>query len=328
MRRAKAILILLGLGLLAGALAQRVFITIGSGSTTGVYYPVAVGMAKIINDAGLEVRANARSTGGSVYNVGALEQGELQMALAQNDIAYYAYNGIVVEAFKDKPARKLRGLATLYPEPVHLLARKASGIRRVPDLKGKRVYVGDVGSGVEQNAKQVLEAYGLSFEDLGQVVRGQAGQAAQLLQDGRIDAMFYTVGIGAAAIQQAALTTEIVVVPIELDKIASLRQKYPFYAQAVIPSGVYRGVDVAVPTVTVKAMLVASSDLPEEAVYRVVKLLFEEKLAEFQAIHANLKNHFRLEKALDGMPIPLHPGAYRFYREKGLSVPARLMPPK
>ncbi|AEB11359.1 TAXI family TRAP transporter solute-binding subunit [Marinithermus hydrothermalis] len=320
---------LLGLALGAGALAQRTFITIGSGSTTGLYFPTAVGIAKIINDADIGVRANGRSTGGSVFNAGAIQSGELQMTLIQNDIAFYCYTGTVVEACKNNPATKLRGIATLYPEPVHILARADSGIRSVADFKGKRVYVGDVGSGVEQNAKQILEAYGLTFDDLGQQVRGRAGQAVQLLQDGRLDAMFYTVGIGSAAIQQAALTTDIEVLALDLDTINKLKEQYPFYAQVIIPGGVYQGIDVSVPTVTVKATLAASADLPEDVVYRITKLLFQEKLEEFYNIqNPNLREFFTLEKALDGMPIPLHPGAVRFYQEVGIPVPERLLPPE
>lgn len=323
-----AVASLLVLALAAGVSAQVGFITIGSGGTAGVYFPIATGIARMINDANIGTRANARSTGGSVFNVTAIQGGELQMALAQNDISFYAYGGTVVEAFRGKPTTKLRGIAVLYPEPIHILARRDRGIKTVADMRGKQVYVGDVGSGAEQNSIQVLEAYGLKLSDLGQAVRGSATTGVQLLQDGRIDAMFYTVGLGNAAIMQAALTAPIEFLAIDPMKLRDIREKYPFLHAFGIPAGVYRGVDAPVVTVTVLASLVTSIDLPADVVYRITKLLFDEKLDEFRGIHSNLERYFHPLKALEGMAIPLHPGAVRFYQEKNIRIPERLLPPK
>lgn len=322
--KAKTVLVALVLvgALAAGASAQAGFITIGSGATTGVYFPIATGVARMINDANLGYRANARSTGGSVFNIGAIQSGELQMALVQNDIAYYAYRGQVVEAFRGRPTPKLRGMAVLYPEPVHILARSDRNIRSVADFKGKRVYVGDVGSGAEQNSIQVLEAFGLKVEDLAEPVRGSATAGAQLLQDGRIDGMFYTVGLGNAAITQAALTAPVTFLGLEPARIAQLRQKYPFLTAFTIPSGAYRGLNAPVVTVTVLAQLATSTDIDTSTVYNVMRLLFDEKLADFKKIHANLERYFDLERSLDGMAIPLHAGAQLFYREKRIPIPA------
>lgn len=309
-------------GLATGAFAQMGFITIGSGATTGVYFPIATGIARLINEADMGYRANARSTGGSVFNVGAIQSGELQMALAQNDIAFYAFRGTVVEAFRGRPTPKLRGMAVLYPEPVHILARADRNIRSVADLKGKRVYVGDIGSGAEQNSMQVLEAFGLKFEDLGEAVRGGAAAGVQLLQDGRIDAMFYTVGLGNAAITQAALTAPVTFLGLETARITQLRSKYPFLAPFTIPSGAYRGVAAPVVTVTVLAQLVTSSDLDTPTIYNIMRLLFTDKITDFRRIHANLERFFDLPKSLDGMAIPLHAGAQLYFREKGIPIPA------
>jgi TRAP transporter TAXI family solute receptor len=311
-------------GLAAGAYAQAGFITIGSGATTGVYFPIATGIAKMINEAGIGLRANARSTGGSVFNISAIQSGELQMALVQNDIAYYAFNGQVVEAFRGKPTPKLRGMAVLYPEAVHILARSDRNIKSVADFKGKRVYVGDVGSGAEQNSIQVLEAFGLRVQDLGEAVRGSATAGAQLLQDGRIDGMFYTVGLGNAAITQAALTAPVTFLGLEPARIARIRAKYPFLTAFTIPAGAYRGMTAPVVTVTVLAQLATSSDMDTPAVYGIMRLLFDQKLGEFKQIHANLERYFDLSKALDGMAIPLHSGAQLFFKEKKIPIPAAI----
>ncbi len=319
--RMSLLAILLVLGLAAGAAAQTGFITIGSGSTTGVYFPIATGVANMINAANIGWRANARSTGGSVFNISAIQGGELQMALVQNDIAYYAFRGEFVEAFKGKPTPKLRGMAVLYPEPIHILARRDRGINTVADMKGKRVYVGDVGSGAEQNSIQVLEAFGLKVDDLAQAVRGSATAGAQLLQDGRIDAMFYTVGLGNAAITQAALTAPVAFLGVDAARLGPLRAKYPFLAAFTIPAGAYRGVDAPVTTVTVLAQLATTTDMPADAVYRIMKLLFDEKAADFKKIHANLERFFDVSRSLDGMAIPIHAGAQLFFLEKNIRVP-------
>ncbi len=304
-----------------GAAAAKTFITIGSGGYTGTYYPTAVGIAEIINSNLKDIRANAVSTGGSVFNTGAIQTGDQQMAMTQNDIAYYAFNGKVILKFLGKPAYKLRGVATIYPETVHILARKDANITSVSDFKGKKVYVGDVGSGAEQNAKQILEAYKMTFADLGQAVRGRPKTAVQLLQDGRIDALFYTLGVGSSAIVQASENADIVFVPLEAAKISFLKKRYPFYASYSIPAGSYRGQGSAVQTVAVKATLVASADLSADVVYRVANLIFGSKLAQFKSIKPVIAENFSVKSALDGMPIPLHPGAAKFFKEKGIPIP-------
>jgi TRAP transporter TAXI family solute receptor len=309
-------MLLAGLALMGLGFAQE-FLTLGSGATTGVYFPVATGMAKLVNDANVGIRANARSTGGSVANINAIAAGEFEMALAQNDIAYYAFQGCCIPAFDGKPVKGIRALAALYPEVIHIVARQDAGIRTVADLKGKRVVVGDVGSGTEQNARQILEAYGLRFEDLGQAIRVSATQGIQLMQDRRADALFYTVGLGASAIQQLALTTPITLVAVDLGKVQAIAKKYPFYVGFNIPGGTYKGVDVTTPTVAVQAMLIASEKLSPETVYKFMKAVFADQTA-FKKIHPNLERFFDLSRAARGLPIPLHPGAERFYKEIGV----------
>lgn len=316
---------LLALGLTAAAALGAVtaqgtsFITIGSGATTGVYFPVATGFARLMNDANVGLRANARSTGGSVFNVNALNTDELQMAIAQNDIVFYAYRGQGLEAFQGRPNTNIRSMATLYPEIVHVIARRDANIRSINDLRGKRVVIGDVGSGTEQNAAQILSVFGLGFNDLGQAIRVNATQGIQLMQDRRADALFYTVGLGASAIQQAALTTPINIVPIGGNQATQLRQRFPFYVQVNIPANSYRGQGATVPSVAVAAMLITTADVPEQTVYNAMRAVFGNEQA-LRAIHPNLANFFSFASAVRGLPAPLHPGAARFYRERGINV--------
>lgn len=317
MKRVTTVLLL---GTAAFALAQgNTFLTIGSGSTTGVYFPVATGMAKLVNDAGAGLRANARSTGGSVFNVNALGTGELDAAIAQNDIVYYAYKGTGLPAFQGKANAKLRTMAVLYPEVLHVVARKDAGINSIADLKGKRVVIGDLGSGTEQTARQVLEAYGIGFDDLGQALRVSPAQGITLMQDKRADALFYTVGVGASAISQIAQTVDVKMVPVGGNQAASLLKKYPFYVRFNIPARSYKGVGATVPSVAVQATLVTTTAVSEDAVYKAMKAALGNE-AELKAIHPSLATNFSYAKAVKGLPAPLHPGAVKFFREKGLNV--------
>lgn len=333
-RRTINIAMLAGVGvtLLGGihrvSVAAKTFITIGTGSTSGLYYPTGVGMAKIINDAGIDVRANARSTGASVYNCRAVGNGEMQMGITQNNIAYYAYNGTGVEAFKGQPVKNLRGLTMLYPEVIQILARKDADIKSVADMKGKRIYVGDIGSGTEQDVLNIFAAYGLKLDDLRTTVRGSSGNAVDLLRDNRIDAMFYTVGIGAAAITEAAQTAPIDLIQIPADKVEELHRKFPFYTAITVPANTYPKIDHEVSTVTTQAMMVVEARLSDDVVYEFMDTIFGKHLQQFynDVQNPNLKKYFKVETALDGMPIPVHPGSIRFFREKGVDVAGDLVP--
>lgn len=321
------LLLLLALAAATGAQAKT-FVTIGSGSTTGLYYPTAVGIAKIITESDVDIGANARSTGGSVYNSRAVQQGQLQMALAQNNILYYAYNGTGIQAFKGKPAKDLRGMATLYPEMIHILVRKDAGIDSIKDLKGKRVNVGDIGSSTEQDVKNLLSIYGMDISDLGSAVRSSAGQGVGLLRDGQIDAMFYSVGLGSSAITEAVQTAPITLISLSDDTLAKLHDKYPFYTKFTIPGGTYPGIDKDAQTVTFKATLFTSKSMSEDDVYKIMTTLFDTHSDAFfnDIANPNLKKYFKLDNALEGMSIPLHPGAVKFYKEHDMKVADDLMP--
>ncbi|HET7874790.1 MAG TPA: TAXI family TRAP transporter solute-binding subunit, partial [Methylomirabilota bacterium] len=203
---------------------------------------------------------------------------------------------------------------TIYPELVHLVAAKSSGIKGARDLKGKKVVLGPQGSGTEYNGLQILEAYGLKVGDI-QAERIDAAAAADQIKDGRVDAAFFTTGLGSAVIVDTFISGKTTLVPVIGPEAQALIQKYPYYTATRVPANTYKD-QGEVTTVAVMAMMVARSELPEDLVYRFTKAIFDD-LKQFHEAHAAAKN-LRLETALNGMPIPLHPGAERFYREKGL----------
>jgi len=316
---------LLGMVLLTVVPAKK-FITIGSGGYTGTYYPVSVGIAKIINTYLHDIHANAISTGGSLFNVIAIQTGNIQMAMAQNDTSYYAFNGTVVEKVIGKPTDKIRGIAALYKQPIHILVRNGVGIASITDLRGRKVYVGDVGSGTEQNTKLILKSYGLSFSDLGAVVHGKAGAAAQLLIDGDIDAMFFSAAVGSSAFVQAAEKGDIFFLSLDQEHLDKLKRAYPFYSQLTVPAGTYPKQQQPFTSVAVSSLLVTSVDMSENDIYRIAKLLFVDKLDEFKAIKPVLAKYFSIEKGLEGMSIPIHKGAAKLYRELNIAIPEEVAP--
>jgi TRAP transporter TAXI family solute receptor len=311
--------------LLAGALAlpsslgaqQRRLVTIASGWVVGVYYPLAGAMSRIAYNAkDLNIRATVESSGASVANAQLLGAGDADFALLQNDIAYYAHSGTTLAAFNGKPVKNMGGIFTIYPELVHIVATQTSGVKSVRDLKGKKVVLGPQGSGTEQNALQILEVHGLKESDLGKAERIDAAAAADQLKDARVDAAFFTTGLGSAVIVDSFISGKTVMVLVGAAEGEALRRKYPFYTMEKVPANTYKGQDREVVTPAVMAMMAARADLPEDLVYRFTKAIFDD-LKQFHAAHAAAKN-LTLETALSGMPIPLHPGAERFFKEKGV----------
>jgi hypothetical protein len=296
------------------AYSARRYVSIASGWVVGVYFPLAGAISRIAHEKLPDIKITVESSGASVANAKLIASGDADLAILQNDIAYYAFTG--VKPMFDKPVTNIRGVTSLYPEHCQIHARKDANIKSVKDLKGRRVCVGPLGSGTEQNAIQILEAYGLKFGDLSKVERLSAAESADYLKDNRIDAAFYTVGVGASAIVDPALMIETVIVPIDGPEADALAKKYPFYAKDKVPAGIYRGVDKDVPTVAVLAILVSRTELEEDIVYRITKAMFE-NIKTIETAHAKGKE-VRLEKALAGMSIPLHPGAERLFKEKGI----------
>jgi len=302
---------LIGLIVLGGtAFGQQKFIAIGTGGAAGTYYPLGGAMAEIWNKNIKGMNATAQTTGASIANINLLRENKVDIIFVQNDVAFYALNGI--ELLKDKAYKDLRGLACLYDETVQLVALAESGIKTVADLKGKRVSVGAAGSGVEANARQILEAAGLTYNDI-KVQYLSFAESASNLKDGNIDAAFTTAGYPTAAIQDLGASRKITIVPIDGDVVAKLRKQWAFYTVTTIPANTYQGVSTDVKTVSVKSMLAVSSKLPADTVYQLLKTIYAntDRLVAAHKQGANIK----LETAKDGMSIPLHVGAEKFFAE-------------
>ena len=290
--------------------AQKQFLNIGTGGTAGTYYPLGGAMAEILNKAIPGMNASAQSTGASVANINMLKDGSVDLAIVQNDITYYAVNG--TEMFKDKKVEGLKGIATLYPETCQAVTLESSGIKSIADLKGKKVAVGAAGSGVEANARQIMEAYGVTYNDI-QVQYLSFAEAASALKDGNIDAAFLTAGYPTSAVQDIASQHKVRLLPVEASKADALIAKYPFYTKTVIPAGTYAGFDEEVPAVSVMAMLVANDKVDDKLGYELTKALFK-NLDRIHAAHAAAKAILK-EKALEGMPLPVNAGAEKFFKE-------------
>ena len=293
-----------------GAKAEKKFLNIATGGTAGTYYPIGGAMAEILNKSIPGMNASAQSTGATVANINMLKEGSVDLAIVQNDITYYAANGI--EMFKDKKVDNLRGIATLYPETCQIITLDKSGIQSIADLKGKRVAVGAAGSGVEANARQILAAYGIQYEDI-QVQYLSFGEAASALKDNNVDAAFITAGYPTAAVQDIASQNKVRLLPVDADKADAMIAKYPFYTKTTIPAGTYAGFDVDVPAVSVMAMLVATDKVDDALGYEITKALFSnlDKLRNAHAVGKLISK----EGAQKGMPIKLNAGAEKYFKE-------------
>ncbi|MFK9093546.1 TAXI family TRAP transporter solute-binding subunit [Bacillus salipaludis] len=287
------------------------FISILTGGTGGTYYPLGGSFAKIIKDeTGIE--ANAETSGASAENMTTLKKGDAEIAFSQTDIASYANDGKLM--FKDNKVENVKAIATLYPETIQIVTTKKSGIKSVEDLKGKKVSVGAPGSGTNPNAEQILEAHGMTFDDIKKQDLS-FDESTQGIQDGTIDAAFVTAGTPTGAVESLSATEEVVIIPIAQDKIDALIKKYPYYVKDEIPAGTY-GLEGAVSTVAVQAMLVARSDLSEKVVYDITKAIFENL---DKVTHAKGKL-IKVENALNGVGIDVHPGAKKYFDEKGVKA--------
>ncbi|WP_428911411.1 TAXI family TRAP transporter solute-binding subunit [Niallia sp. Krafla_26] len=287
------------------------FISILTGGTGGTYYPLGGAFANIISEeTGIET--NAETSGASAENMTTLKNGDAEIAFSQTDISSYAVDGTMM--FEGDPVENIQAIGTLYPETIQIVTTEKSGIKSVEDLKGKKVSVGAPGSGTALNAEQILEVHGLTFDDIKKQDLAFDESTAGI-QDGTIDAAFVTAGTPTGAVEGLAATEDIVIVPIEKDKIEALIEKYPFYVEDEVKSGTY-GLEEKVATVAVQAMLVVRDDLSEDLVYNITKALFE-NMDGVQHAKAEL---IKAENALKGVGIEVHPGALKYFDEIGVSA--------
>ncbi len=298
------------------AMAEE-FITIGTGGVTGVYYPTGGAICRLVNKGRKDhgIRCSVESTGGSVYNINTIREGELEFGVAQSDWQYHAYNG--TSKFEDAGKFEgLRAVFSVHPEPFTVVARADSGIASFADMKGKRVNIGNPGSGQRGTMEVLLEALGWSTDDFALATELKAAEQSAALCDNQIDAMVYTVGHPSGSIQEATTACDSVLVNVSGDEVAQLIEDNSFYRSATIPGGMYRGSDADTETFGVGATFVTSADVSEEAVYAVVSSVFE-NFDDFKKLHPAFANLKPEEMATAGLSAPLHPGAAKYYKEKG-----------
>lgn len=299
----------------AAAMAQgQQFINILTGGTSGVYYPLGVALSQIYNDKIDGARASVQSTRASVENLNLIQTGRGEIGLALGDSVAAAWEGDEEVGFKQK-LDKIRGISALYPNYIQIVASKDSGIKTLADLKGKRVSVGAPRSGTEVNARRLLDAAGMSYDDFGRTEYLPFGESVELIKNRQLDATLQSVGLGAASIRDLASSVPITVVEIPgdvVDKVGS-----PAFISATIPANTYDGQAEDVKTAAIVNILVTSADVPEDLAYQMTKQLHENRDTLVNA-HAAAKA-ISLEGALRAMPVPLHPGAARYYKEKGIS---------
>jgi TRAP transporter TAXI family solute receptor len=299
------------IGMISPVLAQQAKLILATGGTAGTYYPFGGAMAKIWNNKIPEVNVTAQATGASVENIRLVDKKEAELALVQSDTIDFAYNG--KEAFKEK-LTQMSAIAVLYPEVIQIVARGDGNIRTFADLKGLKVGVGAPGSGTEANFRQLLDVYGMKKDD----VKGQYlsfSESAEQFKDRHIDAFFVVAGVPNAAIMDVAVMQSIRIVSIPDDKVAQLTKKYPFLSSATIPANTYKNQTAEVKTIAVNAVLIASTSLKEDLVYKMTKALFDNQ-TELAAAHAKGKE-LSLKVAVSGVSIPFHPGAVKYFKEKG-----------
>ena len=300
------------LGLGATAAQAQQFINVLTGGTSGVYYPLGVALADVYGKGIEGARTQVQATKASVENLNLLQQGKGEIAFALGDSVKLAAEGDTEAGFPGK-LDKLRGIAGIYPNYIQIVASQESGIKGLGDLKGKSLSVGAPASGTELNARAIFAAAGLKYEDLGKVEYLPFAELVELIKNRQLDATLQSAGLGVASIRDLATAVPINVVAVPADVVAKIGLPY---VSVTIPAGTYDGQPEDVATAAVGNFLVAHDGVPEETAYQMTKLLFE-NLPALTAAHAAAKA-IDPAKALDGMPVPLHPGAERYYKEKGL----------
>ena len=294
------------------ALAAPTFINILTGGTSGVYYPIGVGLSQLYSNGIEGSKTSVQATKASVENLNLLQAGRGELALALGDSVADAWNGVEEAGFK-APLSKLRAIAGTYPNYIQIVASKESGIKTLADLKGKTISVGAPKSGTELNARAIFKAAGLSYEDMAKVEFLPYAESVELIKNRQLDATLQSSGLGMAAIRDLAATLPITFVSVPAEVTAKIGNAA--YQPASIPAGTYDGQDADVPTVAITNILVSHDGVSEEVAYQMTKLMFE-NLERLVNAHSAAKD-IKLESAAKNLPIPLHPGAERYYKEVG-----------
>ncbi len=305
--------------ILAGsaAYAQEKFITIGTGGQTGVYFVVGQSICRLVNRGSADhgLKCTAPSTGGSIANINAIKAGDMDMGVAQSDWQYHAYNG--TSKFDGNKFDEERAVFSVHGEPFTVIARADAGITSFADLKGKRVNIGNPGSGQRATMEVVMDALGWTLDDFALASELKPAEQAAALGDNKVDAIIYTVGHPNGSIQEAVSTVDAVLIPVTGPEIDKLIADNPFYAAATVPGGMYEGSPDDIATFGVKATFVTSSAVDDDVVYEVVKAVFE-NFDRFKRLHPAFENLKEEEMIKDGLSAPLHPGAAKYYTERGL----------
>ncbi|SHF24197.1 TAXI family TRAP transporter solute-binding subunit [Vibrio gazogenes] len=302
----------------SAVVSAQEFITIGTGSVTGVYYPTGGAICKLVNKDRKEhnIRCSVESTGGSIYNVNTIRSGELDFGIVQSDWQYHGYHGTSKFA-EQGPYKKLRAMFSLHTEPFNVIARTDAHINNIKDLKGKRVNIGNPGSGDRATMQVVMEKMGWTKDSFKLTSELKGSERSQALCDNKIDAFIYVVGHPNGSIKEATTSCDAKLVPVtgpEIDKIVA---ENPYYTYTDVPAGMYRGTDQDVKSFGVAATLVTSADVPDKVAYNVAKAVFE-NFDTFKRLHPAFAHLKKEDMVKAGISIPLHPGAVKYYKEVGL----------
>ncbi len=300
----------------AGAASAKTFVSIATGGTGGTYYPLGGGIADILTRHLGDVQVTSETGNASVANINLLGTHQIEMVFAQNDIAYWAAKGM--GPFKKGAYDNIRVVASLYPEHVHCITLKGSGVKDIMDLKGKRVSVGAPGSGVQGDVSAILNVADIKYSDM-QTDFLDFNITTQRFKDGQLDVGFVVAGYPTTSIMDLATTHDVDLVEFNDNFTDKLVNEFPYFVKSVIPAGTYQGIDRDIKTPAVMALLVCDADLPEELIYRVTKALWD-NIDELRPVHAKAQL-ITLDTALDGVSVPLHPGAAKYYKEVGMKLP-------
>ena len=307
------LLALLCTAVAGGPATAQQFVNVLTGGTSGVYYPLGVALTNLLSKALPNAKVSVQATNASVENLNLLQSGRGELAFTLGDSLSDAWNGKADAGFT-QPLKKLRGVAAIYPNYVQIVATASSGIKTLADLKGKRISVGAPKSGTELNARAVLRAINLTYNDFGKVEYLPFGDSVDLMKNRQLDLTLQSAGLGVSSIKDLATSVDIVVVPVPPDVVQKIND--PAYQATVIPANTYKGQSADVPAIAIPNFLVTREEVPAEAVHAMLAAIYD-NLPSLVAAHSAAKD-IKLENAAKGMPVPLHPGAEKFFRERGV----------